>query len=106
VQKEQREEAAWLLKMWGFLDHDELWYELFAAGSLIRIKKNWIFQSCYLKLLRTSRRTLKGRGFYFVVGSEERYELGQTAAEIPLVSGAEVCRLSPRQSFGGSASDC
>ena len=32
VQK-QSEEAAWLLKLWGFLDHGELWYELVAAGS-------------------------------------------------------------------------
>ena len=32
VQK-QSNEAAWLLKLWGFLDHGELWYELVAAAS-------------------------------------------------------------------------
>jgi tetratricopeptide (TPR) repeat protein len=29
----QSEEAAWLLKLWGFLDNGELWYELIATGS-------------------------------------------------------------------------
>jgi tetratricopeptide (TPR) repeat protein len=29
----QSKEAAWLLKLWGFLDSGELWYELIAAGS-------------------------------------------------------------------------
>jgi tetratricopeptide (TPR) repeat protein len=28
----QSEEAAWLLKLWGFLDSGEVWYELIAAG--------------------------------------------------------------------------
>ncbi|KAL5371203.1 hypothetical protein DPSP01_014425 [Paraphaeosphaeria sporulosa] len=32
VQK-QSNEAAWLLKLWGFLDHGELWYTLVAAAS-------------------------------------------------------------------------
>ena len=32
VQK-QSEEAAWLLKLWGYLDHGELWYDLVAAAS-------------------------------------------------------------------------
>jgi hypothetical protein len=26
------EEAAWLLKLWGFLDSGEVWYELIAVG--------------------------------------------------------------------------
>ena len=30
--KKQSEEAAWLLKLWGYLDHSELWYELVAAA--------------------------------------------------------------------------
>jgi hypothetical protein len=29
----QSKEAAWLLKLWGFLDSGEVWYELIAAGS-------------------------------------------------------------------------
>jgi tetratricopeptide (TPR) repeat protein len=29
--RKQSEEAAWLLKLWGFLDNGELWYELVAA---------------------------------------------------------------------------
>ncbi|KAF2848245.1 TPR-like protein [Plenodomus tracheiphilus IPT5] len=29
----QSEGAAWLLKLWGFLDSGEVWYELIAAGS-------------------------------------------------------------------------
>ncbi|KAF2022639.1 hypothetical protein EK21DRAFT_10345, partial [Setomelanomma holmii] len=28
----QSKEAAWLLKLWGFLDSGEVWYELIAAG--------------------------------------------------------------------------
>ncbi|KAF1360965.1 TPR-like protein, partial [Lizonia empirigonia] len=32
VQRES-EKAAWLLKLWGFLDSGEVWYELIAAGS-------------------------------------------------------------------------
>jgi tetratricopeptide (TPR) repeat protein len=31
--KKQSEEAAWLLKLWGFLDNGEAWYELIAADS-------------------------------------------------------------------------
>jgi tetratricopeptide (TPR) repeat protein len=31
--RKQSEGAAWLLKLWGFMDHGELWYELVAAGS-------------------------------------------------------------------------
>ncbi|OAG12932.1 TPR-like protein [Paraphaeosphaeria sporulosa] len=31
--KKESEDAAWLLKLWGFLDHGELWYELVAAVS-------------------------------------------------------------------------
>ncbi|PSN58929.1 TPR-like protein [Corynespora cassiicola Philippines] len=30
--RKQSEEAAWMLKLWGFLDHGEIWYELVAAG--------------------------------------------------------------------------
>ncbi|PSN58895.1 hypothetical protein BS50DRAFT_317756, partial [Corynespora cassiicola Philippines] len=30
--RKQSEEAAWLLKLWGFLDYGEVWYELVAAG--------------------------------------------------------------------------
>jgi hypothetical protein len=29
----QSKEAAWLLKLWGFLDSGEMWFELIAAGS-------------------------------------------------------------------------
>jgi tetratricopeptide (TPR) repeat protein len=29
----QSDEAAWLLKLWGFLDSGEVWYELIAAGA-------------------------------------------------------------------------
>jgi tetratricopeptide (TPR) repeat protein len=32
VQRQSRE-AAWLLKLWGFLDSGEVWYELIVAGS-------------------------------------------------------------------------
>jgi tetratricopeptide (TPR) repeat protein len=32
VQK-QSEKAVWLLKLWGFLDHGEVWYDLVAAAS-------------------------------------------------------------------------
>ncbi|KAF1952142.1 hypothetical protein CC80DRAFT_495479, partial [Byssothecium circinans] len=31
--KKQSEEAAWLLKLWGYLDHGELWYELVATAT-------------------------------------------------------------------------
>ncbi|KAK7193587.1 NB-ARC and TPR domain protein [Paraphaeosphaeria sporulosa] len=31
--KKESEDAAWLLKLWGFLDHGELWYELVVAVS-------------------------------------------------------------------------
>jgi tetratricopeptide (TPR) repeat protein len=31
----QSKEAAWLLKLWGFLDSGEVWYELIAAGSAL-----------------------------------------------------------------------
>jgi len=37
VQK-QSNEAAWLLKLWGFLDHGELWYKLVAAASKLSKK--------------------------------------------------------------------
>lgn len=32
VQK-QSKEAAWLLKLWGYLDHSELWYDLIAFAT-------------------------------------------------------------------------
>ncbi|KAF2462921.1 uncharacterized protein BDR25DRAFT_198200, partial [Lindgomyces ingoldianus] len=31
--KKQSEEAAWLLKLWGYLDHGELWYGLVANAT-------------------------------------------------------------------------
>jgi tetratricopeptide (TPR) repeat protein len=36
----QSTDAAWLLKLWGFLDSGEVWYELIAAGSDLAKKRD------------------------------------------------------------------
>jgi tetratricopeptide (TPR) repeat protein len=39
VQRQSRE-AAWLLKLWGFLDSREVWYKLIAAGSALAAERD------------------------------------------------------------------
>jgi tetratricopeptide (TPR) repeat protein len=36
----QSKEAAWLLKLWGFLDSGEMWYELIAAGLDLAVERD------------------------------------------------------------------
>ncbi|KAF1998270.1 hypothetical protein P154DRAFT_439563, partial [Amniculicola lignicola CBS 123094] len=38
--KKQSEKAAWLLKLWGYLDHGELWYELVATATKLSKRTN------------------------------------------------------------------
>jgi tetratricopeptide (TPR) repeat protein len=121
----QSTDAAWLLKLWGFLDSGEVWYELIAAGSrlasnmdvpawLLAVAKDEMAYSDAMGLL--SRYSLaegkEGTGSHsmhavlhrwcgYLAEDEERQELGCLAAvlvalSVPLESDAEFSKKRKR----------
>ncbi|PSN58583.1 hypothetical protein BS50DRAFT_133092, partial [Corynespora cassiicola Philippines] len=104
--RKQSEEAAWLLKLWGFLDNGEVWYELLAAGCKLSEEMNipkWLSTIAedglmYAKAvgllsrysLADAREGSNSHSMHSVLHrwcgqlaeGEERYELGCLAASI------------------------
>jgi tetratricopeptide (TPR) repeat protein len=121
----QSKEAAWLLKLWGFLDSGEVWYELIAAGSDLAVERDvpaWLLAVAEddlaygeaMGLLSRyslaegregtdshSMHSVLHRWCGYLAEDEERQELGCLAAglvalSVPLESDAEFLKKQKR----------
>ncbi|KAH6383964.1 hypothetical protein HBI60_252390 [Parastagonospora nodorum] len=121
----QSKEAAWLLKLWGFLDSGEVWYELIAAGSrlaasmsvpawLLSVAEDELTYGDAMGLLSRhslaegredtdshSMHSVLHRWCGYLAEDKERQELGYLAARlvasiVPLKSDAEFSKKRKR----------
>ena len=128
--RKQSEEAAWLLKLWGFLDNGELWYELVAACNDLAAETDvptWLLEvakdelsfaevmgllSCYS--LVDGKEGTEGHSMHSVlhrwcsslVEEEERAKLGclataLVASNVPLESDTEFWKKRKRMMAHG-----
>jgi len=124
VQRQSRE-AAWLLKLWGFLDSREVWYELIAAGSdlaedtdvpawLLAVAEDDLAYGDVMSLLSRyslaegregtdshSMHSVLHRWCRYLAKDDERQELGclavgLVALSVPLASDAEFIKKQKR----------